>query len=133
MSHDSTSANSSALNYSMAASPTDTRIQPQPFEPITDDQSDDEGDGESTRTPGTVRRSRPPAISTSRGDIYGMFSFYSRDEPLIVTKAPCIPTTPWKNPLSRVNRRLHRMGAAGVYRVLHRRLASKYFLPNLYH
>lgn len=133
MSDDNTSPNSSALSYSTAASPTDTRTQPRRFEPITDDQGDDEGNGESTRTPGTVRRSRPLAISTSRGGIYGMFSFYSRVELLIVSKAPWIPTTPRKNPLSRVNKHLYRMGAAKVYRVLHGRLASKYFLLNLYH
>ncbi|KAL9126162.1 MAG: hypothetical protein Q9217_004742 [Psora testacea] len=46
-------------------SPTDTRAPTRRFEPITRD--DDEEEVESPRPTGTVRRSRPPAISTSNG------------------------------------------------------------------
>lgn len=133
MSDDSTSSNSSAHNHSMAASPTDTRTQPRRFEPITQDHGDDDGNGESTNTPGTIRRNRPPAISTSRADIYGMFSSHSRDMLLTVSKAPWILTILQKNPLPRANRRLDRMRVTKIYKALLRWLTSKYSPPNPYH
>ena len=74
MSEDSTSPNSAAHNYSTASSPTDTGTQPRRFEPIIHGQERDDGDEESTRMMGTIRRNRPPAISTNSGDNYGMFS-----------------------------------------------------------
>lgn len=133
MSDDSISSNSSAHNHPTAASPTDTRTQPRRFEPITQDQGDDDGNGESTNTPGTIRRNRPPAISTSRADIYGMFSFHSRDMLLTVSKAPCILTILRKNLLPRANRRLDRMRVAKIYKALQRWLTSRYSPPNPYH
>ena len=133
MSDEDTSPNSSTHNYSTAASPTDTRTQPRRFEPITHDQGDDDGDEESTRIPSTIRRNRPPAISTGRSDIHSMSPFHTRDMLLIVSKAPRILTTPPKKPLPKVKKLLYRMRAAKIYKALHRRLASKCFLPNHYH
>ena len=74
MSEENTSSNSSTYTSSTAASPSDTRSQPRRFEPITHDQGDDDGDEDNTRVPGTIRRKRPPAISTSGGSNYGMIS-----------------------------------------------------------
>ena len=78
MSDHDTSPKLSAPNSSTAPSPSDSRIQPRRFEPITHDQGDREGDQESTRTPGTIRRNRPSAISTSHIDEYGMFPLRSQ-------------------------------------------------------
>jgi len=49
-----------APNYSTDTSPTDTRAPSRRFQPITQDDDDEESATES----GTVRRNRPPAIST---------------------------------------------------------------------
>ncbi len=74
MSEENNSVDSTAHNDSTTDSATDTRTQPRRFEPITHDQDNDDGEEESTRTTGTIRRNRPPAISTRSGDNYGMFS-----------------------------------------------------------
>ena len=87
MSDRNTSPKLSARNDSTAPSPTDSRIQPRRFEPITHDQGDREGDQEITKTPGTIRRNRPSAISTSRVDEYGMFPLRSQQMLLTVLKA----------------------------------------------
>lgn len=52
----------------------DTPTQPKYFEPITHDQDQDtdNGDEESSRMTGTMRRNPPPAISTKGRDNYGM-------------------------------------------------------------
>ena len=78
MSDHNTSSNSSARKYSTATSPIDTRTQLQRFEPITHDQDNDNSEEESTKKPDTIRRNRPPAISTSRVDVYGMFPLLRR-------------------------------------------------------
>ena len=59
--------------FTGATSPKD---EPRRFEPITRDRDYDlDGEGsESPRPTGTIRRNRPPAISTSSADHYGMIS-----------------------------------------------------------
>lgn len=74
MSDDKKTPNPDAHKDATPASPSDARTQPRRFEPITHEQDEDDGDEESTRTTGTVRRNRPPAITTSSGDNYGMLS-----------------------------------------------------------
>lgn len=69
MSDDDNSPNPRASNRSSDTSPTDTRAEPRRFEPILPDNDDDY-----TTTTGTVRRNRPPAISTSSTPNYGTFT-----------------------------------------------------------
>jgi len=70
MSDDNSSPKPHASNRSSDTSPTDTRVQPRRFEPILQDTDDDD----STTTTGTVRRNRPPAISTGSARNYGTFT-----------------------------------------------------------
>ena len=66
MSSDDESKRPTAHNASTDTSPADTQLPSRRFESITHD--DDE---ESMTTTGTVRRNRPPAISTTGSTIYG--------------------------------------------------------------
>ena len=133
MSDHNTSPKFGARNYSTASSPTDSRIQPRRFEPIIHDQDDREGDQESTRAPGTIRRNRPAAISTSRVDEHGMFPLRSQHMLLTVSKARWNLTILRKNPPLSVNRRLYKMKVAKIYRDLNLQRACKCFLLNRYH
>lgn len=76
MSDDKNPPKASVHDHSTATSPADSR--PRRFEPITHDQDDDDenddDDEGGTRTIGTIRRNRPPAISVNSGDNHGMFS-----------------------------------------------------------
>lgn len=65
----------SASNYSSITSPTDARAPSRRFESITQDDETDE----STRPGGTIRRKRPPVISTNTD--YGQFSLAVVNEP----------------------------------------------------
>lgn len=80
MSDDNDFPNAGAHKHSTATSPTD--IRPRRFEPITSDQDHDDDGEESTRTTGTIRRKRPPAISTSSGDNYASMASYNTAEEL---------------------------------------------------
>ena len=71
MSNDNSSSKARAHNYSTADPFSLGR--PRRFEPITHDRGDDSVNDEGARTTGSMRRNRPPAISTSSGDNYGMF------------------------------------------------------------
>ena len=68
MSHRNDSPNPATANDITNTSPTDPRSSARRFEPITRDHDED-----STRTTGTARRSRPPAISTG-SSAYGRFT-----------------------------------------------------------
>ena len=71
MSNDNSSFKARAHNNSTADPFPQGR--PRRFEPITHDRGDDNVNEEGARMTGTMRRNRPPAISTSSGDNYGMF------------------------------------------------------------
>ncbi len=71
MSENNNSPNLRASNRSSDTSPTDTPALPRRYEPILQDDDD-----ESTTTTGTVRRSRPPAISTGGALDYGTFTYW---------------------------------------------------------
>ena len=121
---------------SAAVSPLDTPTQPKNFEPITHDQDHDtdNGEEESSRMTGTMRRNPPPAISTRSRDNYGMFSSpRTRGLLLTLSKAPRIPTIPRKSPPPKAFKRLLRMRATKACKALHRRLASTCFLLSHYH
>lgn len=71
--------------HSLSTSGNSQKDKPRRFEPITHDQDQDYADGDededeqSTRTMGTIRRNRPPAISISSRDHYGMFTSTADD------------------------------------------------------
>lgn len=77
MSDDNKLPNPSAHNYSKAG--TSPQDKPRRFKPITHDRDDNNVNEESARTTGTVRRNRPPAISTSSGGNYGILSSTAKD------------------------------------------------------
>lgn len=76
MSNVQDSSDPAAHHDSTAPSPIGTPTQPKLFEPIThtqdDDADTDDGAEETSRNTGTMRRNRPPAISTRSRDIYGI-------------------------------------------------------------
>lgn len=140
MSNAQDSSNPAAHHDSTAPSPTGTPTQPKHFEPITHDHDHDadtdDGDEETSRTTGTMRRNRPPAIATRSRDNYGISTpLPPNHRRLLLTcqKAPWIPTTQWKRPPPKTFKHLPRMRAAKAYKALHRRLASKCFLLNHCH
>ena len=133
-------SNPAAHHDSTPPSPMGTPTQPKHFEPIIHNQHDDadtdDGDEETSRTTGTMRRNRPPAISTRSRDNYGISPpspSNHRELLLTLSKAPWIPTTTRKSPPPKAFKHLLRMRATNAYKALHRRLASKFFLLNHCH
>lgn len=77
MSDDNNSPDPGAHSYSTGG--TSPKDKPRRFEPITHDQKRDYEDL-NTRTTGTIRRNRPPAILTSSGDNHGSLDSYNTAE-----------------------------------------------------